>query len=65
MYQAARNQDVLVIQSPGGWGNTHYRKLQGWKEYCDRSHSHYRELGIVAYEAVLRCDDACGEEKLV
>ena len=32
MYSAARNKDVLVIHSPGGWGNTHWEGLQDWEK---------------------------------
>ena len=32
MYSAARNKDVLVIHSPGGWGNAHWEDIQGWEK---------------------------------
>ena len=32
MYSAARNKDVLVIHSPGGWGNTHWEGLLDWEK---------------------------------
>ena len=33
MYSAARNKDVLVVHSPGGWGNAHCEDIQG----CEKS----------------------------
>jgi len=32
MYSAARNKDVLVVHSPGGWGNAHWEDIQGWEK---------------------------------
>ena len=32
MYSAARNKDVLVIHSPGGWGNARWEDIQGWEK---------------------------------
>jgi hypothetical protein len=32
IYSSARNQDVLIIHSPGGWGNTHWDGLLDWEK---------------------------------
>jgi hypothetical protein len=32
MFSAALDKDVLVIHSPGGWGNTHWEDIQGWEK---------------------------------
>ena len=32
MYSAAYNNDVLVIHSPGGWGNAHWESLLDWEK---------------------------------
>ena len=32
MYSAARNKDILIIHSPGGWGNTHWEDIQDWEQ---------------------------------
>ena len=31
-YSAARNADILVIHSPGGWGNAHWENVQDWEK---------------------------------
>jgi hypothetical protein len=61
MYQAARNQDVLVIQSPGGWGNTHYQEgLQGWERSIVTGVT--ATIEKLGYSCIMRqyfrCDDA-------
>ncbi len=32
LYAAARNSDILVIHSPGGWGNAHWEAVQDWEK---------------------------------
>jgi hypothetical protein len=32
IYSSARNNDILVIHSPGGWGNTHWDGIQEWEK---------------------------------
>ncbi len=32
MYSSARNSDILVIHSPGGWGNANWENLQDWEK---------------------------------
>jgi hypothetical protein len=32
MYSAAYNNDILVIHSPGGWGNAHWESLLDWEK---------------------------------
>jgi hypothetical protein len=32
MYSAALNRDILIIHSPGGWGNTHWDGIQDWEK---------------------------------
>ena len=32
MYSAARNKDILIIHSPGGWGNAHWEDMQDWEK---------------------------------
>ncbi len=31
-YQKAKDKDILVIHSPGGWGNTEWEGIQGWEK---------------------------------
>jgi hypothetical protein len=32
LYSSAHNKDVLIIHSPGGWGNTHWEGLLDWEK---------------------------------
>jgi hypothetical protein len=32
IYSSAHNKDVLVIHSPGGWGNAHWDGVQDWEK---------------------------------
>ena len=32
LYSSARNKEILVIHSPGGWGNTHWEEIQDWEK---------------------------------
>ena len=60
MYSAARNKDVLVIHSPGGWGNAHWEDIQGWeKSIVTGVTAALEKLGYSqTIKGYLRCGDA-------
>ena len=60
MYSAARNKDVLVIHSPGGWGNARWEDIQGWeKSIVTGVTATLEKLGYSqTIKGYLRCGDA-------
>ncbi len=69
MYSAAVNKDILVIHSPGGWGNSRFHEgLQDWEKSIVTGVT--ATLEKLGYSCIMRqyfrCGDALwGGKKLV